>query len=339
MIGPPSVKPPWIRALRLLPIFGQRAIGERVLRARRFGVAEVEPAALQLVGAGLQRHRGDGAAGAAELGVVVAGRDRDGFERLGGRHHHREQARAVDVVDAFDLHVVGQARLAVDVARQRILRVEEFRVRPERTASAGHRGDHALEVAAEAERHRGDLRAFDDAAGVGAVGLQRRRLGGDRDDFADLAGLQCEINTDGGVHVDADVLADDLLEAGEFGLDAIDGVLDVREVVDAALVGDGREGNVGALVGDVDGGAGYRPAAGIDDRSEQRPSSGLGVEVGWHGQARSAHIRQARQTTRAANVVPAPSTPLLAIRAHGSPLLPRWCNQFWGKAPLWETSV
>ena len=103
----------------------------------------------------------------------------------------------------------------------------------ERPRGAGHGGHHALEVAAEAERHRGDLLALDDAAGVGAIRLQRRRVGGDGQHFGDGAGFEREIDADGRVDVDADVLADDLLEPGELGFDAVDAVLQVREGVEA----------------------------------------------------------------------------------------------------------
>ena len=58
-------------------------------------------------------------------------------------------------------------------------------------------GQHALEVAAEAERHRRDLLAFDDPSRVGAVGLERRDLGGDRDRLGDLARLQRQIDAHG----------------------------------------------------------------------------------------------------------------------------------------------
>ena len=53
----------------------------------------------------------------------------------------------------FDLDVVRQPRLAVDVAREAVLRVEEIGVRPLQPQRAGHRDQHALEVAVEAERH------------------------------------------------------------------------------------------------------------------------------------------------------------------------------------------
>ena len=266
---------------------------------RRLGVAEVEAAALELVGARLQRDVGDGAAGAAELGVVVARRDADGLERLGRRNQHGQQAGAVVVVDAFDLHVVGEARLAVDVRRQRVLRVEELRVRPERPRGAGHRGDHALEVAAEAERHRRDLLALDDAAGVGAIRLQRRRVGADRQHFGDGAGFEREVDADGRVDVDADVLAHDLLEAGQLGFDAIDAVLQVRERVEPVLVGDGRRADAGALVGGGDGGTGHGAAARVGDAAEQRAAHGLGVAGDARASTASAQAAAAHTARRA----------------------------------------
>ena len=92
---------------------GRGVVGRRVeaLVAR-----EPERAAAQVVGARLERDVGDRAAGAPELGVVVGRAHRHRLERLGRRDQHRQQARAVVVVEALDLHVVGQTALAVDLA-------------------------------------------------------------------------------------------------------------------------------------------------------------------------------------------------------------------------------
>ena len=70
--------------------------------------------------------------------------------------------------------VVRQPRLAVDLDRERVLRVEELRVLAVRPRRARHGDEHALEVAVEGERHVGHHLRFDDAAGVGPVGLQER---------------------------------------------------------------------------------------------------------------------------------------------------------------------
>ena len=83
-----------------------------------------------VVGARLQRDVGDRAAGAAELRVVGAGADVHRLDRLGRRNQRRQQSGAVVVVDAFDLDVVREPRLAVDVGREAVLRVEEVGVRP-----------------------------------------------------------------------------------------------------------------------------------------------------------------------------------------------------------------
>ena len=191
------------------------------------------------------------------------------------------------VVDALDLDVVGQARLAVHVRRERVLRVEELRVRLERARGAGNGRHHALKVTAEAKWHRGNLLALDDAAGVGAIRLQGRRVGAHRQRFGDGPGLERQIDADGGVDVDADVLAHDLLEPGQLGLDAIDRVLEVREGEGAGLVGDRRRADVRALVGHRDGGTGHRAAAAVGDVAEQRPADGLGVHGKWRGKQRA----------------------------------------------------
>ena len=205
----------------------------------RLGVAEHEQAAFERIGARLQRDVRDGAAGAAKLRVVVAGADADGFDRLGRRHEHGEQARLVIVVNALELHVVGEPRLPVHVGRQAVLRVEELRVGAERPRRAGHRDQHALEVAIESERHRLDQHAFDDASRVGTIRLQQRRLGRDRNRFLDHADFQLQIDAHRGVDVDFDALAHRLLEPAQFGFNPVDAVPE-REGVETGLVGHGR---------------------------------------------------------------------------------------------------
>jgi hypothetical protein len=86
-----------------------------------FGVAVEESAALEIVGARLERHVGDRAAGSPELGVVVARRNADGFECVRRGDDDRHQARLVVVVEPFDQRVVRHARLTVDLGAERVL--------------------------------------------------------------------------------------------------------------------------------------------------------------------------------------------------------------------------
>ena len=167
----PAEREPALREL-----LRRRQVREVAARIRLLVVPEGEDAALQIVGAGLQRDVGDGSARSAELRVVVAGGDADRLDRLRRRDEHRQQPRPVIVVEPFNLDVVGQPRLPVDLRRQAVLRVEELRVRAERAGRAGHGHEDALEVPVEGQRHLLQLLAFDDAAGIGAVGLQRRYL-------------------------------------------------------------------------------------------------------------------------------------------------------------------
>ena len=80
------------------------------------------------------------------------------------------------------------------------------------------------------KRQLGDHLRLDDAAGVGPVGLQHRRLGGDFDGLVQLADFELEVDAHRGVDLD-DAFAQDLLEALELGLDGVGAVLEAREDV------------------------------------------------------------------------------------------------------------
>src|SRR6266511_5621253 len=183
------------------------------------------------------------------------------------------------VVNAFDLDVVRQTRLAGDVRRERILRVEEFRVRPERARGAWNGRHHALEVAAEAERHRGDLLALDEASGVGTVGLERGRLRGDIDRLRQFARLQRQVDADRRIDVHLHAVTDRLPEAGQLRLDAVDAILQIWKGVHAALVCDGGGAGIGLRFSNRDGGAWDRRARAIDDVAEQRAANGLSLKA------------------------------------------------------------
>jgi hypothetical protein len=178
-------------------------------------VAEDEGAPFEIVGARPQRDVDDRAAGTTELGVVVADTDVDGFDGFRRRNQRRQQSGAMVVADAFNLHVVGQARLPVDVGREAVLRIEKLRVRPERTRCARYRQQHPLEVAIEPERHLLKLHAGNDAPGIGAIGLKRRRLADDGDRLLQRTDFHLQVDADRLVDIDANVLADRLLESRE----------------------------------------------------------------------------------------------------------------------------
>ena len=194
------------------------------------------------------------------------------------------------VVDAVEHHIVGQAGLAVHVGRQAVLRVEELRVRPEGPGGAGHRDHQPLEVAVEGQRHLGDLLALDDAAGVGAVGLQRRRLLHDRHRFRQVAHLEGEIHAHRRVHVDLHVLADGLPEARQLRLDPVHAVFEVGEGVVAAGVGSRAPADAGLHLGHGYRRAGDAGARGVGDGAEERPldrlrARGRGKKEDGQGQA------------------------------------------------------
>ena len=68
---------------------------------------------MELVGAGLERHIGDGADRAAKFRLIVIRRDIDGLDGLGRRNQDLEKTGALVVVDALDLVEIADARHAV----------------------------------------------------------------------------------------------------------------------------------------------------------------------------------------------------------------------------------
>ncbi len=264
------------------------AVGERGRRLQMrevvagvglVGVAEEEQAALEIVGAGLQGHVGHRAAGAAELGVVVAGGDADGLERVRRRDDHLQKARLMVVVEAFNQRVVRLPRLAVDLDSQRVLRVEKRGVLAVRACGTGDHDQETLEVPVEGERQLADHLRLEDAARVGPVGLQQRRLGRDGDGLGQLADFQLHVHPDGAVDIHLDVRADDFLEPRQLGIHRVGAVLEARENEVAGVVADGAAADVGLHLGDGHGGAGDARAARVGDVAEQRAGDGLRAGV------------------------------------------------------------
>ena len=236
-----------------LEVVGRRVrVREVAGRVRLLVVAEGERASLDIVRAGPQRHVRDRAAGAAELRVVHARRDVHRLDRFRRRNERRQQTGAVVVVDPFDLHVVGEPRLPVDVRREAVLRVEEFRVRPERPRRARYGDEHPLEVAVESERHFLQVDALDDAPRVGAVGLQQWTGADDGDRFFERADVHPAVDAHRGVDRHLDALAHEALEARELGRDAVGAVLQIREGVVPGLVRRRRVRDVGVDFRDRD---------------------------------------------------------------------------------------
>src|SRR5262249_40570194 len=120
--------------------------GKDVAGAQRRVAVELESAAVEAVGARPHRHIGDGAAGAAELRIVVAGRDIHGLDDF-GRQDDSGQAVLEVIVNTFELVIVHVPALAVDAGGKMVLRVVKLRMWTKRAAHAGHQRQQALVVA------------------------------------------------------------------------------------------------------------------------------------------------------------------------------------------------
>ena len=224
-------------------------VREGIARAGLLVVPEEERAALEGVRAGFQRHVRDRAARAAELRIVVARRHADRLERVRRGDDHLQQAGLLIVVEPLDHRVVRQARLAVDLGRQRVLRVEERGMLAVRTGRAGHGHQETLEVPIEGE---GEVRhhfRFDEPSGIRAVCLDHRTLAGHGDRLFDRADLHFEIHADRRVHRHDHALADVLLEADHLRHDGVGAVFQTGECVEAALVARRAVADVGAGLG------------------------------------------------------------------------------------------
>ena len=218
---------------------GGLRVREVAARDRRLGVSEDRNAPGQDIGSRPQCDVGDGAAGVAELGVVVAGVDAHALDRLDRRDQDGEQTGSLVVVHAVDLDVVGQTRLPVDVRREAVLRVEELGMRPERCRGARHRDQRALKVAIEPERQPRDEVAREDAAGIRAIGLQRRHRRHD-DRFLDASDLQPDIHSNSAVDRNGDAGVDGGFEPRNLDPYLIDAVLQARGIVPRAVRRQGR---------------------------------------------------------------------------------------------------
>ena len=207
------------------------------------------------------------------------------------------------VVDSFNLDVVRQPRLPVDVGREAVLRVEEIRVRTLEPQGAGN-GDHqALKISVEPERHFLQVHRFDDAAGVRAVGLKQGRRADHRHRLLDRPDLQPHVHAHRGVDRYLDPFTNDALESRQLRDHAIRAVFEVREDVVAGFVGGRSRCDVGVHLGNGDAHAWQRATRTVDDVPDKRSLHRLrrnaaGAREHEHGQRRARAERTSQPTHR-----------------------------------------
>ena len=232
MIGPPRVAP---NCWYFVSGFSESALAKEFRACVSSELPKKKALPAQLVRPRLHDDRGHRAAGAAELGVEVRRGHVDGVDRLGGGDQDREQAGLVVVVDAVDLHVVRQARLAVELGLLAVLRVEELRVRP------GERDRRRARWPTSPGSCGSGRGAAPGPAGPRSSGRCRRGRSGAAASPATTSTVSLIAPTSRitstrtvGVDLHLDAVADELLEAGELGLDPVEAVLQVGEDVVAA---------------------------------------------------------------------------------------------------------
>src|SRR5260370_29155428 len=120
---------------------------------------------------------GDGATGASELSGVVAGAHVNRLNGLRRRNIDLQQARTLIVIYPLDLQVVEKASLAIDLRRQAVLRIEEFRMHSMCASSSRYQIQQILEIAVVSKGEIDHLPVVYLGAHVGPVRLKYRSFG------------------------------------------------------------------------------------------------------------------------------------------------------------------
>src|SRR5262249_2696160 len=159
------------------------------------------------------------------------------------------QPRAVVVVYALDLDVVGIPRLPVYSGAEAVLGVEEFRVKPFSPGGAGNQVQQALEITVERQRQVLKLFCFYLAADGRPVRLKQRDAGDYDGRLIDTARLKLHVGPGIVIHKNVYALADRLLKPSNLDLDSVEATLEVTEYIVTALVCRRRASRIGVHLG------------------------------------------------------------------------------------------
>ena len=140
---------------------------------------------------------------------------------------------------------------------------------------AGNKIQEVLEVASRAQRHVFSLHLRDYAAGVGAVGLQRGRGGGDFHAFRNISWLQCEVDAGRAVDLHLHAIALRAFEASLLGGHIICAGGKIGEGVSAGLARSGGARGAGVDFGDGEFGIRNTGSGAIGDGSQKGSRHGL----------------------------------------------------------------
>ena len=149
-----------------------------------------------------------------------------------------------------------------------------------RARRAGNEIHQALKVTVLREREFRHLALVHAASGIGSVGLQRRRFGGDLDLLGHQAGLKLEIDPDGGIDRHFHAVADCFAEAGHLNRHAVKAGGQIGDRVGSRFGGLQRAGEArvefdGGDLGVLNDGAGC-----VGDGSENGAVKGLAPRRG-----------------------------------------------------------
>src|SRR6266852_958342 len=202
--------------------------------------------AMKLIRARLEDDVGYRSISPAQFRVVIAGGHIHSLDRFDGRNVDGEKTGALVVVQTFELEVVGEAGLAIDLGAEAVLGVEEGGMLAVPASGAGHEVEQALKVPVEPQRKILYLPFFNLSSGVGAVGLQNGYFRGHNDGLRRRAGLESKVYANVAIHQNVNAGSHGLLESlalnghfilagSEIGKTVIPAVIRRRGATDASL--------------------------------------------------------------------------------------------------------
>ena len=249
--------------------------------------------AVKLIGAALQRHVDDGAAGAPVFGAEVVGLHLEFGNRVGTQLDGLIGIALVAgvvgvVVDAVHLKVIEGAALPVDVERA-FAEVAVVRIHAQKRLADARSQQRQVGIVAAVQRQIDHGRVVDDLAAIARIGFQHRDRVLHGDGLRHVADFQRQVHALTGADRDGEVGTEARLESGCFRLEAVGPDLHGDEIEVAGIVGQGAGKNAGLDVFQRDLAADDDRAGAVLDGSQDR--SGFKLRHYGDGQCGEQHCQ------------------------------------------------